>query len=459
MKNIINPITGRDYYIFSLMISVIVSLMILAISCSRTPVPYLILNIAGKGDILSNYSKSFLLTGYKPDTTNPASITGSPGDLFIADDYTFVLDENSSTSISARMLREGLYLNGKIVFLAIPENDDLIPWFTSLENKDLSALQFIGLSSELPESYLPHLSRLAGIKPDIGLMYEGGIRDIKGLLEIFDPPYLVGVDLQQSDLTLLQGLKNLQVLVASFTDYVSTTPLPEMPKLQQLVLTDLDKNYELPANFLANNTQLERLILHKPVKFNLAMLDPLKNLKELVVRETGDILNPVMLNGHKKLEVLVIGDEYAGYDLNMIKLPRLRWMTFFNNTTQQEFDAFINSHPSLEVIEMADCDTIHSLRALSELGKLSCLTITDTVTDISSVAKLTNLKYLSLPAEFIDDSTKLAGIKSSLPGTRIVANEGFCLGSGWILLIIPLVLIIRFFSRKVRQDDRDRITV
>ncbi len=458
MKTIINPIIRRDHFRFSSMISFIACLMILTISCSRTPVPYSILNIAGNGDILSNYSKSFLLTGYKPDSLNPASITGSPGDLFIADDYTFVLDNNSSTTISVRMLREGLYLNDKLVFLAIPENDDLIPWFTSLENKDLSALQFIGMKTELSDSYLPNLSRLAEIRRDVGLLYEGSITDIKKLLEIFDPPYLVGVELQQSDLPILQGLKNLQLLVASFTDYVSTTPLPEMPKLKQLVLTDLDKNYELPADFLVNNKQLERLILHKPVKLDLSMLKPLGNLKELVVRESGEIINPGIINDHKKLELLVIGDEYAGYDLNMIKLPRLRWMTFFNNTTQQEFDTFVTSHPSLEVIEMAACDTVHSLRALSELGKLSCLTITDTVTDISSVAKLTNLKYLSLPSAFIDDSTKLAGIKSSLPGTRIVANEGFCLGSGWILLIIPLCLMIRFFCRKVRHEDHEKIT-
>jgi hypothetical protein len=216
-------------------------------------------------DILSNYSKSFLLTAYKPDSTNPASITGNPGDLFIADDYTFVLGKNSSASISSGMLREGLYLNDKLVFLAIPDNNDLIPWFDSLKYKDLSALQFIGIKTDLPESYIPHLTRLAEIKPDAGLLYEGSIRDIKKLLEIFDPPYLVGVGLQQSDLSLLQGLKNLELLVTSLTDYVSTTPLPELPKLKQLVLTDLDKNLELPSDFFVHNKQLERLILHKPL--------------------------------------------------------------------------------------------------------------------------------------------------------------------------------------------------
>lgn len=458
MKNQSNSFERRIHFRNSSLGTLFAVMLIITTSCTRTPLPYSIFEITGEGDLFSNYSKSFLLTVYSPDSINPATITGSPGDLFIADDYTFIFDKNSSTKISVKKLKEGLYLNDKLVFLAIPGNNDLMPWFETIDKKDLSALQFIGTGSEVPESYLPHLSRLAEIRPDIGLLYEGSITDIKNLLEIFDPPYLVGIDLQQSDLTLLQGLKNLQLLVTSFTDYVSTTPLPELPKLKQLVLTDLDKNYELPSNFLANNKQLERLILHNPVKLDLSMLKPLKNLKELVIRESGEILNAGLINGHKKLEVLVIGDENADYDLNMIELPRLRWMTFFNNTTQDEFNSFINTHPSLEVIELVKFDTIRSLQALSGLTKLSGLTITDTVTDILSVGKLTKLKYLSLPSVFIDDSVNLARIKRSLPDTRIVANEGLCLGSGWLLLIIPLVLVIRFFCRNGRQQDRGKIT-
>ena len=432
--------------------------MIITASCTRTPVPYSILEITGEGDLFSNYSKSFLLTAYAPDSINPATITGSPGDLFIADDYTFIFDKNSSTKFSVKILKEGLYLNDKLVFLSIPDNNDLIPWFETMNKKNLSALQFIGTDSEVPESYLPYLSRLAGIKPDVGLLYEGSISEIEGLLEIFNPPYLVGIDLQESDYNLLSGLKNLELLAVSFTDSVLTKPLPELPGLKQLVLSDLDKNQELPGNFLVNNKQLERIIIQKPWKFNLSLLDPLKNLRELVVRESGEILNSSLINKHKKLEVLVIGDENADYDLNMIELPNLRWMTFFNNTTQDEFNSFINTHPSLEVIELVKFDTIRSLQALSGLIKLSGLTITDTITDIGSVGSLTNLKYLSLPSGFVADSENLASIKRSLPDTRIVANEGFCLGSGWLLLIIPLVLILRFFCRNIRQEDQGKIT-
>ena len=139
-------------------------MIIITVSCTRTPVPYSILELAGEVDLFSNYSKSFLLTAYKPDSINPAAIPGSPGDLFIADDYAFIVDNNSSTKYSVKKLKEGLYINDKLVFLAIPDNNDLVPWFETLNDKDLSALQFIGTGSELPESYLPYLSRLAEIK-------------------------------------------------------------------------------------------------------------------------------------------------------------------------------------------------------------------------------------------------------------------------------------------------------
>jgi hypothetical protein len=82
------------------------------------------------------------------------------------------------------------------------------------------------------------------------------------------------------------------------------------------------------------------------------------------------------------------------------------------------------------------------------------LTITDTITDIASIKTLRNLKYLSLPYDFLDDSVNRAELQKSLPGTRIVPNEGFCMGSGWLLLLIPLVLIIRSFTGRKNRGFR-----
>jgi hypothetical protein len=43
----------------------------------------------------------------------------------------------------------------------------------------------------------------------------------------------------------------------------------------------------------------------------------------------------------------------------------------------------------------------------------------------------------------------------SLPDTRIAANEGFCLGSGWLLFLIPLVVIIRFLVGREKHAAKE----
>jgi hypothetical protein len=197
--------------------------------------------------------------------------------------------------------------------------------------------------------------------------------------------------------------------------------------------------------------QIERLIIQKSGNLDLSVLEPLDSLKELVVNVSDAIINLDLINNHRQLEVLSVTGDKLIYDPGLIKLPSLRWMAFSSNVTQEEFNSFIGMHPDLEVIELIKNDTITSLQALSKLSKLTGLTVNDTVTDIESIKTLRNLKYLSLPGDFLDDHAKKAEIQKSLPGTRIVSNEGFCLGSGWLLLLIPLVLTMSFFGRQGRQ--------
>jgi hypothetical protein len=224
-----------------------------------------------------------------------------------------------------------------------------------------------------------------------------------------------------------------------------------MPELKQLFLTELDDDVVLTDNFLVNNKQIERLIIQTSGSLDISILNPLDNLKELVINVSDEIKNLDLINGHTKLEVLSVAGDELIYDPDVIKLPLLRWMTFSSNVTQEEFNSFIDTHPDLEVIELIKNDTISSFQALSKLRMLYGLVINDTVADIATIKTLSSLKYLSLPHDFLADPVNKAEIKLSLPGARIVANEGFCLGSGWLLLLVPLVLIFRFFGRRLQN--------
>jgi hypothetical protein len=426
-------------------------------SCTSRPEPYSILEFAGEDiEFISNYSKSGFLLYSQSDSLNPAAVVGSTGDLFAyGEDDIFIYNDTSSQN---RFLFEYANriqkVNDKINTISIPDNDDMIPWFKNMNGMDFSALQFIQFDSEMPEVYLPYLTELAEIKPDAGLYFTDNFKDMAGLLKIFKPRYIVGPTLSRSDYDMMSGLTHLEILMVSLEDSVINDPLPSMPELKQLFLTDLGKNDAITNNFLINNKQIERVFIQKPGVLDFSILKPLRNLKELVVSESDTIINFDLINDHKKLEVLSLG--YVEMDFNpaLIRLPSLRWITFSSNVTQEEFNSFVGTHPDLEIIQLIANDTISSLQALSKLSKLYGLTITDTVTDIASIKTLRNLKYLSLPGDFLDDSGKKAELQESLPGTRIAANDGFCLGSGWLLLLIPLVLITRFFAGRKNRGFR-----
>jgi len=418
-------------------------------SCKNQPESYSVLELTGTDEI-SNLSKSYFLMLNESDSVNPAVIIGSKGDLLWCNEYLFVYNDLSPQErFLFRQTDTILYVNDKIYSIDIPLKNDRIPWFKNLTENDFSTLQFINVQSEFPDSYLPYLTGLAKIKPDAGIYLPGDFSDMAELLEIFNPRIIAGTSLIRSDYDQLSRLTNLEILMVTLNDSVITDPLPSMPELKQLFLTELDDDVVLPENFLTNNKQIERLIIQTSGSLDISILNPLDNLKELVINVSDEIKNLDLINGHTKLEVLsVTGDELI-YNPDVIKLPMLRWMAFSSNVTQDEFNSFIDTHPDLEVIELIKNDTISSLQALSKLSKLYGLAVNDTITDIATIKTLSTLKYLSLPHDFLEDPVNKAEIKGSLPGARIVANEGFCLGSGWLLLLVPIVLILRFFGRRL----------
>jgi hypothetical protein len=144
---------------------------------------------------------------------------------------------------------------------------------------------------------------------------------------------------------------------------------------------------------------------------------------------------------------LSVAGKKSGIDGDLKELPGIRWMTFYDETTQDVFNSFIESHPDVEVVEIFNNDTISNLQSLLKLSRLYGLTVTDTLTDLAAIKSLKSLKYLSLPDDILNDSINKADLQKSLPGTIIVANQGVCLGSGWLLLIIPLIIVLGLFNR------------
>jgi len=398
--------------------------------------------------MILNYSRLQVQLMLESDSANSTALLATNGDIIgYSDNGFFVYRVGAPNKFSLKITNGTAFINDKINSICIPDNNDMIPWFENIKTIDISNLDFLYFDSIVPESYVPYLTSLSKTKPYIGMGYNGALRDMTRLFGIFKPGFIVGTGLSRSDFDILSGLSTLGFLSTCLTDSVYTIPLPAMPDLKQLILTDVKEDAISTEDFLINNRQLERLTIMGSGNLNLSLIKPLANLKELIISGYDTIINSDMILDHKQIEVLSVTGKKSDNFKSLKELTHLRWMTFYNEATQDGFNSFIESHPDLEVVEILDNDTIKDLKPLLNLRNLYGLTLTDTVAELDAIKSLKSLKYLSLPYDLLKDSLLKADLQEKLPGTVIVPNQGVCLGSGWLLLIIPLIFIFAIFTR------------
>jgi hypothetical protein len=448
MKRLKNSRERNSYPGWHSFLQLIIIPILLITSCTERPQPYSILEFNGKGTIL-NYSKDLISVQYESDSLNPTAILASNGDLIMyGENLYFNYAKSSGNKFFINSADMTGYLNGKVNTINIPNNEDLIPWFQKSDSVDFTHLEFIAFNSRIVKSYLPYLARLAKIKPDVGIILPDKIDEMAEIFKMFNPRILIGGAITPDKLGILTRLTDLECLSVTLKDSVKTGPLPAMPELEQLIVSGTNYENLTGDEFLSNNKQIQRLSVISLGTFDFSILKPLTNLKELIINSCDSVVNFDLIKDYKKLEVFVPGWKSFNYKITENELTSLRWITFSSEPSQDLFGSFIESHPNLEVVELVKNDKITDLEPLLKLRKLHALTIVDTLTDFVTLKSLKNLKYLSLPKAILNDHLKKAELNKALPGTRLVANEGVCLGSGWLLLLVPLVLLFRFIARQ-----------
>jgi len=431
-------------------------LIIIVSSCSPRKNAYSILEFSGTDKVL-NYSKSFYFWQNVSEDKSSVPVAANTGDLIVLDDNLLVYDSDSSGNRFLVNSNDSImYLNGKVFSISISDNEGMDGWFKNINDLDLSSLQFIDCDSASAADYFSYLKILAGIRPGLGISFTGDFSEMADLLSVFNPEFIVQPAIYQSDFEQLGKLNNLRILLVTVGDKIIDKPLPALPALEQIFI--MEGGYELTNDLFINNRQIRKVIINNQDVFDCSILNPLTDLRELVVSGADSMVNADLINSHKKLELLSVIAVTSGFNTAMIKLPSLRWMTFFTDVSQNEFDSFIRNHTELEILELLDNDSIKNLRPLTEIKSLSGLIVTDTVTDIEAIKELKNLKYLSLPSDYLKNDDNEAMIRKSLPDVRLAANEGFCLGSGWLILIFPLIIMIRFTLKLSEKGTKGKIS-
>jgi hypothetical protein len=208
---------------------------------------------------------------------------------------------------------------------------------------------------------------------------------------------------------------NSQLECVSFT---SNKLLPELtdkprPALKRLYLTDSDSLKQI--SFLADLPGLETIHIGSPLSANF-------NLEHL--------------NGGQKFKEIALNGSIRQEQLNQILADQteLIWLE-------------INSDDSIVAMNYTPLNTMKKLKYLT-LGGMSG--------NVESLESMKNLAYLSLPLESAEDSLKMVQLEKALPNTRITPNTGFCMGSGWILIIWPALLLMLFLLNPQLGKQKQR---
>lgn len=436
-----------------LVFSIAIAIVLYILSSGNDENKYTVVKLYGTG-YSYNLSKLYFTSSVEADSLKSNALLAQKGDLLLLDEIPYYFDDVKKDSLYFENKHGDslLYLNGQLNTIIISEDANLLPWFKLMKDADISALQTLVINAAITDSYFTYIQKIAKIKPhlclalaaDDSLVSAGNFEKLAG---IFSPKVLV-TELPQQQFDLLSRWKDLECIYFSVEDSVVTKPLPALPLLRQLIILP-DNGNVINGNFLSNNPQIEKLTAFGqtfPYVKNLNHLDVL-NLNSFDSLDLDSITEQC-----KNLTSLNLGGEYCANIASLDSLKQLTWLGLPEEVSQKEFDNIVLHHKNLQVLEMRGNKEVKSLQPLTQLAKLRGLVITDTVMDNRTLYEFNQLRYLSLPEQSFKDSTNMLSLQKALPGCIIVPNSGACLGSGWLLLIIPFVLVfavvLRFFTFK-----------
>jgi hypothetical protein len=370
----------------------------------------------------------------------------------------FVYRQCDGASVELRPENGRLLLSGKTISIDPADIESRWEWLDQASAKDLRSLRFLMLPEIVEESRLPALRKLAAVNPTIGLgiwstssslsaaalfkprMVALGAPDVpaaefgrflagQGQLESL---FLMG-GIDAENLEVLATLPNLRRLAVFEWDPARTGPLPRgMRALKSLLLPGSNN---LDASALANAPDgLEELSIEE----SNGQSDTMKRLGGL---ERFSNLRALFLVGNSEIE-----------DLSALKgMKKLAWISLPPGITQEQLSGFVEEHPALEIVVMIGCREITDLSPLQGLAGLKGLVLGQYAGTLDAVEHLKSLEFLGLPNTVFDDTKSLARIREALPRALVVPA---CLGSGWILLLIPLAALVWIARSRARGRRR-----
>jgi hypothetical protein len=436
---------NKTFWVIIILLMVLVGILYLT---AYKKTNYQVVRLKG-AESYANYSKSNV-TWWAANTVD--SLSALPvydKDLIYMmkdDDFTYRYLITDGRDLKFSMEDFKYFLNGHLISINIDESEGLQDWMKHLSTREIKDLRSLYISGDIPDDYINYLSEIAVTKPRLGIILSGNSLNADKLFDIFDPEWLFapGFTLDNKLLDKILQSKHLELICMNITSLEEVNKLSVLPDLKTLMIYDMRQPAD--GETIELNDHLESLSLIKSGIRNLDFLRHSSFLKELYCFGCDSLTDISRIRDINTMRFLSFAMCDSLTDIAVVnRIPSLLWFSFPVKTDQDAFKAFFPAHKDIRVIELTGCVNIHDLQPLKTLKHLKGVIVSGMNLDTTTFPVMKNLNYLSLPDKYLEsDTTRLSRLHATMPFTTIIPNSvgGLCLGSGRLLLFIPLLVLV-----------------
>ncbi|WP_370476498.1 hypothetical protein [Tamlana flava] len=399
------------------------------------------------------------------DSLSYGSLMIHDGDLVSTDEFYFSIRGDLLDTLRFKRLDSLMYINGDLAGISISKDGPPLSFFEQLSTDEISHLRTIQFVKPIWDSIKPYLEKIAHLNPTVDICYISEIdsisllnKDLFWLSKYFKPKVLLlGNETDSISFSSLTKFPSLESVMTSLP-INGDGYFPHLPHLKDLVLGNNENSIPLGSEFFREIADLESLtiIVEESANIDWTSLDKLKNLRKLSIETDSIILNDIY-GHHPHLQSLHLGVYNEGVSISDIfNKNKLKWLSLYpadEFLIWQKSKVLQDSFPELEYLEFENKDSLLDYRNFKNIKKLKYLVIQSEVGLDSTLHNLDHLRYLSLSHDFLKDSVNVARLQRALPNTVIAPNSGACLGSGWLLVIIPLAGLWFYFLKPKKSRN------
>jgi len=332
---------------------------------------------------------------------------------------------------------------GKSIVAVWLGEDEGQSWLDRATDEQLAGLRTLVLPEEIDPGLMAILERVAALNPNIDL-HVPSQEALREALVYFQPRAVFIDDEFEADYRVLAHQPLIDTLMIKADEPGSLDVLPTLPRLRHLMLGEWDPAEAGPIPALA---ALNSLTVFDTAFQDLSALAPVAGqLEALDLFDFGKDEKLASLAGLEKfgrLQVLGLQGDIEGSPVDYLqpleRLDGLRWVSLPKGLSQQQLERFVSAHPGISFLQLSSKEDAEiDLAPLTGFQQLYGLTLLGEFKNLDVLKSLQSLRYLAIHDEQWEESEEqVEAIIKALPDAVVVRTGSPCLGSGWVLLLVP----------------------